>query len=218
MGSNSHVACGWEAAGSWSEGAITDEPYERIVHVRVRGGRRGKLRPLPGSNSRRRPRPPRPSVAPEHLTKSRKPFRSWLRTTAATSPASNSSWTAARRKSERLIWATKNLPAKNGSDYNDAMKAVSFLKSLPITDSDSLVDIVLDRPSPGPRDLLVEVRAISVNPVDAKIRGGSGPRSPQDANKLLGWDAAGTVAAVGAEVTIFAPGDEVYYAGSVDRS
>src|ERR1022692_2722844 len=49
MGSNSHVACGWEAAGSWSEGAITDEPYERIVHVRVRGGRRGKLRPLPGS-------------------------------------------------------------------------------------------------------------------------------------------------------------------------
>jgi zinc-binding alcohol dehydrogenase family protein len=98
------------------------------------------------------------------------------------------------------------------------MKAVSFLKSLPITDSDSLVDIVLDRPSPGPRDLLVEVRAISVNPVDAKIRGGSGPRSPQDANKLLGWDAAGTVAAVGAEVTIFAPGDEVYYAGSVDRS
>src|ERR1017187_4776731 len=56
MGSNSHVACGWEAAGSWSEGAITDEPYERIVHVRVRGGRRGKLRPLPGSRRRASPR------------------------------------------------------------------------------------------------------------------------------------------------------------------
>ena len=98
------------------------------------------------------------------------------------------------------------------------MKAVSFYKSLPITDSDSLVDITLDRPSPGPRDLLVEVRAISVNPVDAKIRGGSGPRSPQDANKLLGWDAAGVVTSVGSEVKLFAPGDEVYYSGSVDRS
>jgi NADPH:quinone reductase len=98
------------------------------------------------------------------------------------------------------------------------MKAVSFFKSLPITDGDSLVDIELDRPSPGPRDLLVGIRAISVNPVDTKIRGGSGPRSPQDANKLLGWDAAGIVIGVGSEVKLFAPGDEVYYAGSVDRS
>jgi NADPH:quinone reductase len=98
------------------------------------------------------------------------------------------------------------------------MKAVSFFKSLPIAESDSLVDIMLDCPSPGSRDLLVEVRAISVNPVDAKIRDGSGPRSPQDANKLLGWDAAGIVKTVGSEVKLFAPGDEVYYAGSVDRS
>ena len=98
------------------------------------------------------------------------------------------------------------------------MKAVSFFKSLPITEADSLVDIEIDRPTPGPRDLLVEIRAISVNPVDAKIRGGSGPRSPQDANKLLGWDAAGKVIAVGSEATLFVPGDEVYYAGSVDRS
>jgi NADPH:quinone reductase len=98
------------------------------------------------------------------------------------------------------------------------VKAVSFFKSLPITDGDRLVDIVLDRPSPGPRALLVEVRAISVNPVDTKIRGGSGPRSPQDANKLLGWDASGIVTAVGSEVKLFTPGDEVYYAGSVDRS
>jgi NADPH2:quinone reductase len=98
------------------------------------------------------------------------------------------------------------------------MKAVSFFKSLPITHPDSLVDIELDRPSPGPRDLLVAIQAISVNPVDAKIRGGSGPRNPQDANKVLGWDAAGVVSAVGAEVTRFAPGDEVYYAGAIDRS
>jgi len=98
------------------------------------------------------------------------------------------------------------------------MKAITFYKSLPISEPDSLVDITLDRPSPGPRDLLVEVRAISVNPVDAKIRGGSGPRNPADANKLLGWDAAGVVVAVGKEVKLFVPGDEVYYAGSVDRS
>jgi NADPH:quinone reductase len=98
------------------------------------------------------------------------------------------------------------------------MKAVSFFKSLPVTDPDCLVDITLDRPVPGPRDLLVEVRAISVNPVDTKIRGGSGPRNPADANKLLGWDAAGVVTAVGNEVKSFKPGDEVYYAGSVDRS
>jgi zinc-binding alcohol dehydrogenase family protein len=98
------------------------------------------------------------------------------------------------------------------------MKAVSFFKSLPIAEADSLVDIEVDRPMPGPLDLLVEIRAISVNPVDAKIRGGSGPRSPHDANKLIGWDAAGKVIAVGNQVTLFAPGDDVYYAGSVDRS
>jgi len=98
------------------------------------------------------------------------------------------------------------------------MKAVSFFKSLPITDEDSLLDIELERPPPGPRDLLVEIRAISVNPVDAKIRSGSGPRSPQDANKVPGWDAAGVVVAVGDQVTSFALGDEVYYAGAVDRS
>ena len=98
------------------------------------------------------------------------------------------------------------------------MRAVSFFKSLPITHEDSLVDIELDRPAPGPRDLLVEIRAISVNPVDTKVRGGSGPRNPQDANKVPGWDAAGMVVAVGIEVTRFAPGDEVYYAGTIDRS
>ena len=98
------------------------------------------------------------------------------------------------------------------------MKAISFYKSLPISQDDSLVDIEMDRPSPGPRDLLVEIRGISVNPVDTKIRGGGGPRSPQDAIKLLGWDAAGIVVAVGAKVTLFAPGDAVYYAGAIDRS
>lgn len=79
-------------------------------------------------------------------------------------------------------------------------------------------DIDLPKPAPGARDLLVEVRAISVNPVDTKIRGGGGPGSPGGAAKVLGWDAAGVVTAVGAEVTLFAPGDEVYYAGALDRS
>jgi len=64
----------------------------------------------------------------------------------------------------------------------------------------------------------VEVRAISVNPVDTKIRGGSGPRNPADASKLLGWDAAGVVVEVGSATKLFKPGDDVYYAGSVDRS
>jgi NADPH2:quinone reductase len=65
--------------------------------------------------------------------------------------------------------------------------------------------------------LLVEVRAISVNPVDAKIRAGSGPGKPRGELPILGWDAAGVVRQVGTEVTLFKPGDEIYYAGSLDR-
>ena len=66
------------------------------------------------------------------------------------------------------------------------MKAVSFYKPLPIKDPESFVDVVVEKPSPGPRDLLVEVRAISVNPVDTKIRAGGGPGSPYDELKILG--------------------------------
>jgi NADPH:quinone reductase len=87
---------------------------------------------------------------------------------------------------------------------------------MPITDPESLPDLTADQPLPGPRDLLVEVRAISVNPVDAKIRAGSGPGKPQGELPILGWDAAGVVKEVGTEVTLFKPGDEVYYAGSLD--
>ena len=98
------------------------------------------------------------------------------------------------------------------------MKAVTYFKPLPIDHDDSLIDVTLERPTPGSRDLLVEVRAISVNPVDAKIRAGGGPGAPGGPEKILGWDAAGVVAAVGSGVTLFAPGDEVYYAGAIDRS
>ena len=80
---------------------------------------------------------------------------------------------------------------------------------------DVLTDVELDVPTPGPRDLLVEVRAVSVNPVDVKLRGGAlpGGEGPQ----VLGYDAAGVVLAVGDEVTAFAVGDEVYHAGSIAR-
>jgi NADPH:quinone reductase len=94
------------------------------------------------------------------------------------------------------------------------MKAIGFYTTGSV---DVLVDIDLPKPTPQPHDLLVEVRAISVNPVDAKIRSGNGPGGPGGDVKLLGWDAAGIVAAVGTEATRFTPGDEVYYAGSLDR-
>lgn len=97
------------------------------------------------------------------------------------------------------------------------MKAVSFYKSLPIEDPQSFVDVSVDAPRLRPRDLLVEVRAISVNPVDTKIRAGGGPGRPDGQLQILGWDAAGIVKEVGSTVTLFRPGDEVYYAGSVDR-
>jgi NADPH:quinone reductase len=73
-------------------------------------------------------------------------------------------------------------------------------------------DIELPKPAPAGRDLLVKVEAISVNPVDYKQRKVDSP-----APRVLGWDAAGTVEAAGPEVTLFKPGDAVYYAGDVTR-
>ena len=96
------------------------------------------------------------------------------------------------------------------------MKAVGLTHYLPIDAPDSLLDLVL--PEPGPptgADLLVRVQAISVNPVDTKLRA---PRDQQaQPPRILGYDAAGIVEAVGPQVTAFAPGDEVYYAGDVTR-
>lgn len=94
------------------------------------------------------------------------------------------------------------------------MKAISFTQhALPIDNPQALIDISLPRPTPGPRDLLVEVRAVSVNPVDTKVRVGTITKEPI----ILGWDATGIVREVGAEVTLFQPGDEVFYAGSIAR-
>jgi zinc-binding alcohol dehydrogenase family protein len=94
------------------------------------------------------------------------------------------------------------------------MKAIAFTQhGLPLDNPESLTDMDLPKPAPGPLDLLVEVRAIAVNPVDTKVRAGSAATEP----KVLGWDAVGVVQETGADVTLFQPGDEVYYAGSIAR-
>lgn len=97
------------------------------------------------------------------------------------------------------------------------MKAIGYKQAGPITAADALIEFEADRPQPGPRDLLVEVRGISVNPVDVKVRAipELGPEKGQ--TKILGFDAAGVVLEVGAEVTTFKVGDEVYYAGDITR-
>jgi len=95
------------------------------------------------------------------------------------------------------------------------MKAVGFRAPLSIDHPDALIDVELPAPEPGPRDLLVEVAAVSVNPVDTKVRVRETPAP--GAVRVLGWDAAGTVKAVGPAVTMFKPDDEVFYAGSLPR-
>ncbi|CAM3938826.1 MULTISPECIES: zinc-binding alcohol dehydrogenase family protein [Pseudomonadaceae] len=96
------------------------------------------------------------------------------------------------------------------------MKAVAYYQSLPADHPEALQDVQLSEPTPGAHDLLVEVRAISVNPVDTKIRLGVAPEN--GAAKVLGWDATGIVKAVGSEVSLFQPGDRVFYAGAIDRA
>jgi zinc-binding alcohol dehydrogenase family protein len=96
------------------------------------------------------------------------------------------------------------------------MKAIAYYQCHSIDHAEALVDVRLPAPQPGPRDLLVEVRAISVNPVDTKIRRNVSPEAGQA--KVLGWDVAGVVVEVGAEVKQFRPGDRVFYAGAIDRA
>ncbi len=96
------------------------------------------------------------------------------------------------------------------------MRAIGYQHSLPADDTHSLQDIELSRPHAAGRDLLVRIEAISVNPVDTKVRKRAEPASGEW--KVLGWDAAGTVMATGAEATLFHPGDTVFYAGALERS
>lgn len=91
--------------------------------------------------------------------------------------------------------------------------AIGYRANLPITDPDSLITEDTEIAALGPHDLLVEVEAVSVNPVDVKVR----MAAPADGIRVLGFDAAGTVRQVGDAVTLFQPGDEVFYAGTIDR-
>jgi NADPH2:quinone reductase len=96
------------------------------------------------------------------------------------------------------------------------MKAVALIRYLPIDDPESLLDVELPDPTATGHDLLVRVEAVSVNPVDTKVRA---PKAQVEAKpKVLGYDAAGIVEAVGDAVTLFKPGDPVYYAGDITRS
>jgi zinc-binding alcohol dehydrogenase family protein len=95
------------------------------------------------------------------------------------------------------------------------MKAVGYRKSLPVEDKDALIDVEAAKPEPKGRDIRVAVKAVSVNPVDYKVRKRAAP--PEGETKILGYDAAGVVDAVGPDVSLFRPGDEVFYAGSILR-
>jgi NADPH2:quinone reductase len=96
------------------------------------------------------------------------------------------------------------------------MRAIAYRQPGPIDRDEALVEVELPRPVPTGRDILVAVRAISVNPVDAKVRTGAAPFDGRD-ERILGWDAAGVVEEVGPEATRFKAGDEVFYAGDLMR-
>jgi NADPH2:quinone reductase len=98
------------------------------------------------------------------------------------------------------------------------MKAVVFEQYLPIDAPDSFLDMDLPKPEPTGRDILVAVKAVAINPVDTKVRSGRGKSGPvENPPRVIGWDASGQVEAVGDEVTLFKPGDEVWYAGDITR-
>ncbi len=96
------------------------------------------------------------------------------------------------------------------------MKAIGYRQSLPVTDANALENITLPAPEASGHDLLIEVEAVSVNPVDYKVRLNMPPETGE--YKVLGWDAAGIVKAVGEEATKFKVGDKVWYAGDLTRS
>jgi len=96
------------------------------------------------------------------------------------------------------------------------MKAIGYQHSLPITDPRSLEDIERPKPTASGHDVLVRIEAISVNPVDTKIRHRVQPDNGE--HNVLGWDAAGVVDAIGEKVTHFNVGDNIWYAGAIDRS
>ncbi|MFK7963837.1 MAG: zinc-binding alcohol dehydrogenase family protein [Burkholderiaceae bacterium] len=96
------------------------------------------------------------------------------------------------------------------------MKAVALTQYLPVENPNAFIDVELDKPDACGHDLLVQVQAVSINPVDTKVR--SPKDKAENTPRVLGWDASGVVKAVGPEVSLFQVGDEVYYAGDITRS
>ncbi|MFH7015451.1 zinc-binding alcohol dehydrogenase family protein [Flavobacterium sp. FlaQc-47] len=97
------------------------------------------------------------------------------------------------------------------------MKAIGFKTSLPITEKESFTAFEIPKPVPGLRDLLVKISAVSVNPVDYKIRQNSAKDTVLETPKIIGWDAVGIVEEIGSDVSLFKIGDEVYYAGDITK-
>lgn len=97
------------------------------------------------------------------------------------------------------------------------MKAIGFKTSLPIDNQDSFIEFETVKPIPGGHDLLVKIEAVSVNPVDFKIRQSAAKDTVLETPKIIGWDAVGIVQAVGEKVTLFEVGDPVYYAGDITK-
>ena len=97
------------------------------------------------------------------------------------------------------------------------MKAIGFKTSLPIAEKDSFIAFETPKPIPGKRDLLVKISAVSVNPVDFKIRQNSAKNTVLENPKIIGWDVVGIVEAVGEDVRLFEVGDSVFYAGDITK-
>ncbi len=97
------------------------------------------------------------------------------------------------------------------------MKAIGFKTSLPINETDSFIEFEKEIPTPKGRDILVKVEAISVNPVDFKIRQNSLKDKQQETPKIIGWDAVGVVEAIGEKAELFKKGDRVFYAGDITK-
>ena len=99
------------------------------------------------------------------------------------------------------------------------MQAIGIVNYLPIEDADAFIAFETEKPKPAGRDVLVAVKAIAINPVDTKVRAGRGKAKGvvEDPPRVIGWDASGVVEAVGSNVTLFKPGDEVFYAGDITR-
>lgn len=98
----------------------------------------------------------------------------------------------------------------------ETMKAVGFYKYLPIEYEDSFIDVTVEKPKAQGTDIVVRVEAISINPIDTKIR--VSKTIEEESPRIIGWDVAGIVESVGPDVTMFHVGDEVYYAGDVTRA